>query len=235
MQKYNNDRDSMNFKILNELDRLLKHNPYLLKNNESLCQVINGTFNIELPEIITTDTFELSNIVDNAVLGQYFSKVWQAETKKYKYSGLTIIDEVNAMKPREVIDIGCGYNEFRGKINNLIGIDPYNDRADIKSSILDYSTDTKYDVAICLGSINFGSTDKIIAELTAVANLVNQSGLMYFRVNPGAPHLPVESKWINFYDWDPTFISNMAEYLNCRLVMLRQDTNNRFYFVLKKN
>lgn len=225
----------MNLKILNELDRIFKNNPELYRNHSSLCQVINGVFNISLYSINTLNITELADIIDDAVLAQYFSNVWQAETKKFKYSGLSIIDEVNAMKPRDVIDVGCGYNEFKGKIDNLTGIDPYNDRADIKASVIDYKTDTKYDVAICLGSINFGSTDKIISELTAVVDIVTDGGLMYFRVNPGKQHAAPESKWINFYDWDPVFISNIAMYLNCRLVTLRQDTGDRFYFVLKKN
>ena len=225
----------MNLKILNELDRILKSNPRLQSDTYTFCQVINGVFNISLTSIDSNNVTEIADAIDNAVLEQYFSKVWQPETKKFKYSGLSIIDEVNAMKPREVIDIGCGYNEFKGKIDNLIGIDPYNDRADIKTSVVDYKTDTKYDVAICLGSINFGSTDKIIEELTAVVNLTSASGLIYFRVNPGRQHDAPESKWINFYDWDPVFISNIAKYLDCRLVTLRQDTGDRFYFVLKKN
>jgi hypothetical protein len=224
----------MNLKVLNELDRILKHNPELYTNNQSLIQVINGAFNISLTSIDSNNITEIADVVDDAVLEQYFSRVWQSETKKFKYSGLSIIDEVNAMRPREVIDIGCGYNEFKGKIDNLTGIDPYNNRADIKTSVIDYKTDTKYDVAICLGSINFGSTDKIIEELTAVVNLTSPSGLIYFRVNPGRQHDAPESKWINFYDWDPVFISNIARYLDCRLVTLRQDTGDRFYFVLKK-
>ena len=122
----------MNLKILNELDRILKNNPSLFTDKESLCQVVNGVFNIELASVDTTDVTTLADIIDDAVLGQYFSKVWYPETKKFKYSGLSIIDEVNAMKPRAVIDIGCGYNEFKGKIDNLIGIDPYNKKADIK-------------------------------------------------------------------------------------------------------
>ena len=225
----------MNLKVLNELDRILKHNPELYTNNQSLCQVINGVFNISLTSIDSNNITEIADAVDDAVLEQYFSQVWQPETKKFKYSGLSIIDEVNAMRPREVIDIGCGYNEFKGKIDNLTGIDPYNNRADIKTSVIGYKTDTKYDVAICLGSINFGSTDKIIEELTAVVNLTSPSGLIYFRVNPGRQHDAPESKWINFYDWDPVFISNIARYLDCRLVTLRQDTGDRFYFVLNKN
>jgi len=138
------------------------------------------------------------------------------------------------MSPEHVIDIGCGYNEFKGKIKNLVGIDPYNDRADINIHTLDYKTDQKYDVAICLGSINFGSSDKILKELESVVEIVRTGGFLYFRVNPGIQHDKPEAKWINFYDWDPIFISNAAKYLNCDVLTLRQDDNDRFYFVLRK-
>jgi hypothetical protein len=225
----------MNFKILNELDRILKSNPSLISNKSKLCHVVNGVFNIELDSLIGDTIHDISKEIDSAVLSKYFSTVWQPETKKFKYSGLAIIDEVNAMNPGAVIDIGCGYNEFKGKIQNLIGIDPYNHRADVNASVLTYSSDKKYDVAICLGSINFGSSEKIIAEMTAAVNLVNTDGYLYFRVNPGRQHAAPESKWINFYDWDPVFISNVANYLNCEVVTLRQDNGDRFYFVLQKN
>ena len=223
----------MNLRILNELDRILKSNPTLVTNSQSLCQVINGVFNINLVSVDVSDMYKLADTIDNEVLHNYFSNVWQAETKKYKYSGLSVIDEVNAMSPRSVFDLGCGYNEFKGKINNLVGVDPYNKKADIASTILDYRTKDKFDIAICLGSINFGSSDKIIAEITAAVNLVNDGGYLYFRVNPGTQHTAPESRWINFYDWDPVFVSNVADHLNCELLMLRQDLN-RLYFVLKK-
>lgn len=225
----------MNFKILNELDRILKSNPSLIGNRTELCHVANGVFNVELDELRGNGVYEIAKEIDSAVLSKYFSSVWQPETKKYKYSGLAIIDEVNAMNPEAVIDIGCGYNEFKGKIKNLIGIDPYNYRSDVRASVLTYSSDKEFDVAICLGSINFGSSDKIITEMTAAVNLVKAGGYLYFRVNPGQQHAAPESRWINFYDWDPVFISNVAGYLNCKVVMLRQDSGNRFYFVLQKN
>jgi len=225
----------MNLKILNEVDRILHQNPSLTQNTELLLQVINGVFNIEMTSIESTNIYSLCKQIDDRVLNVYFSQIWQAETKKYKYSGLSIVDEVNDMNPEAVIDIGCGYNEFKGKINNLIGIDPYNKRADVKDTILTYKTDVKYDVAIALGSINFGSSDKIIAEMTAAVNLVKPGGKLYFRVNPGVQHVALESRWINFYDWSPVFISNIAQTLNCDVEMIRQDTGDRFYFVLKKN
>ena len=224
----------MNLKILNELDRILKNNPNLKSNKHSYCQVVNGVFDIELNQIDDTEIHALAEQIDRAVLKNYFGKVWQAETKKFKYSGLAIIDEVNAMNPGNVIDIGCGYNEFKGKIQNLTGIDPYNDRADISVHTLDYKPEVEYDVAICLGSINFGSSDKILGELENVVGMVKSDGFLYFRVNPGIQHDKPAAKWINFYDWDPVFISNAAQYLNCDVLTLRQDDNNRFYFVLRK-
>lgn len=224
----------MNLKVLHELDRILKNNPSLQANKQAYCQVVNGVFDIELKQIDDIEIHALAEQIDRAVLKNYFSKVWQPETKKFKYSGLAIIDEVNAMSPDNVIDIGCGYNEFKGKIKNLIGIDPYNDRADIDIHTLDYKPDIQFDVAICLGSINFGSSDKILAELENVVNMVKSGGMLYFRVNPGIQHDKPEAKWINFYDWDPVFISNAAQHLNCDVLTLRQDDNKRFYFVLRK-
>ena len=224
----------MNLKILHELDRILKNNPSLQANKHAYCQVVNGVFDIELKQIDDTEIHALAEQIDRAVLKNYFSKVWQPETKKFKYSGLAIIDEVNAMSPDNVVDIGCGYNEFKGKIKNLIGIDPYNDRADIDVHTLDYKPDVQFDVAICLGSINFGSSDKILAELENVVSIVKSGGMLYFRVNPGIQHDKPAAKWINFYDWDPVFISNAAQHLGCDVLTLRQDDNNRFYFVLRK-
>ncbi len=224
----------MNLKILHELDRILKHNPSLQSNKHTLCQVVNGVFDIELKQIDNTEVHALAEQIDREVLSNYFSRVWQPETKKYKYSGLSIIDEVNAMNPNNVVDIGCGYNEFKGKISNLVGIDPYNDRADISVHTLDYKPDVEFDVAICLGSINFGSSDKILNELENVVNMVKSGGFLYFRVNPGIQHDKPAAKWINFYDWDPIFISNAAEHLNCNVLTLRQDEGDRFYFVLRK-
>ena len=230
----------MNLKILTELDRILKRNPALKTNKHSFCQVINGIFDIDLKTIDYTSNKhgsmpDLCEQIDRACLHKYFSKIWQPETKKFKYSGLAIIDEVNKMNPDNVIDVGCGYNEFKGKIKNLIGIDPYNDKADVMTHILDYKSDIEFDVAICLGSINFGSSDKILSELQGVVNIVKSGGFLYFRVNPGIQHTKKEAKWINFYDWDPVFISNAANYLNCEVLVLRQDDGDRLYFVLRKN
>jgi len=154
--------------------------------------------------------------------------------KKWKYSGVALIDEVNNLKPRAVLDVGCGYNEFKGKINNLIGIDPYNDRADMQVSAMEYKTDKLFDVVLCLGSVNFGNREKIIAEVSRCVNLLADGGTMFFRVNPGIQHDRPESQWIEFFSWNVPFIIELAEMFNLQVLDIRDDTNQRKYFVYKK-
>jgi SAM-dependent methyltransferase len=172
--------------------------------------------------------------IDNYCLNRYFSQYWQADMKKWKYSGLQLIDEVNALHPRAVLDVGCGYNEFRGRINNLVGIDPYNDNADYKIATLDYKTKEKFDVILCLGSINFGTQDKIVREVAHCVSMLAEGGTMFFRVNPGVQHDKPEAHWIEFFAWNVPFIIDLAQQLKLKILDIRDDTNQRKYFIYRK-
>lgn len=211
---------------------MIKNAPSLMTNPQTLKVAIKSEFDVEI-DFTAPSVEHLVDAIDEQVLANYFGKVWQPKTKKYKYSGLEIIDEVNALEPTSVLDLGCGYNEFKGKINNVTGVDPFNDRADHVCSILDYKTDTKYDVTICMGSINFGSADKIIREMSHAVSLTAPEGLLFFRANPGKQHEAPEAKWIDFFHWTPEFIINLAKELNLLVVTIKQDAN-RLYFVLKR-
>ena len=72
-------------------------------------------------------------------LNKYFSQVWQPSTDKYLYSGYNL---VNKIKDDEwVLDVGCGHNEFKCMIKNVVGIDPCCSQADIVTTIEDYVSD----------------------------------------------------------------------------------------------
>ena len=172
--------------------------------------------------------------IDTYCLNRYFSQYWQADMKKWKYSGLQLVDEVNALHPRAVLDVGCGYNEFRGRINNLVGIDPYNDNADYKIATLDYKTKEKFDVILCLGSINFGTQDKIVREVAHCVSMLAEGGTMFFRVNPGVQHDKPEARWIEFFAWNVPFIIDLAQQLKLKILDIRDDTNQRKYFIYRK-
>ena len=63
----------------------------------------------------------------------YFNGKWSdSSLDVYPYSGWSLVEKINAMNPDRVLDVGCGFNRFKDKINNLKGIDPYNDAADVK-------------------------------------------------------------------------------------------------------
>lgn len=195
--------------------------------------LLSSTFGMEInQEGMEID--QLTYHIDDAILHKYFSEIWQPKLKKFKFSGLRLIDEVNALDPRAVLDVGCGYNEFKGKIKNLVGLDPYNAQADLQIKIEDYATDEKYDVILCLGSINFGSHDKIMKELKVCKNLLAKGGKMFFRVNPGLEHEPIESKYITFYPWNVYQITEIAKQLDLSVLDLRHDYNDRIYFVYAK-
>ena len=203
----------------NDLDKITQ--PYILE-----------TFGVKVKICETLEQYV--EAIDDACLHKYFSKYWQNDMKKWKYSGLALIDEVNSLKPRAVLDVGCGYNEFKGKIDNLIGIDPYNDLADFKTGTLDYKTDDKFDVILCLGSVNFGNRDKIIAEMEKCVELLADGGTMFFRVNPGVQHDKPEADWIEFYAWNVPFIIDLAEMFQLKILDIRDDTNQRKYFIYRK-
>ena len=203
----------------NDLNKITQ--PYILE-----------TFGVEVGRCDTLEQY--AEAIDVACLHKYFSKYWNNDMKKWKYSGLALIDEVNSLKPRAVLDVGCGYNEFRGKIDNLIGIDPYNDRADLQVSTLEYRTDQKFDVIMCLGSVNFGSRNKIIAEMGRCVDLLEDGGTMFFRVNPGVQHDKPEAKWIEFFAWNVPFIIELSEIFNLKILDIRDDSNQRKYFIYRK-
>ena len=210
--------------------RLLAHSE---NNLDKISQPwIKETFGVEVDRCDTIEKYV--EAIDDACLHKYFSKYWQNDMKKWKYSGVQLIDEVNNLKPRAVLDVGCGYNEFKGKIDNLIGIDPYNKKADFEVGTLEYKTDQKFDVILCLGSVNFGSRDKIIAEVGRCVNLLSKDGTMFFRVNPGVQHDKPEADWIEFYAWNVPFIIELAEMFDLQILDIRDDTNQRKYFVYRK-
>ena len=193
---------------------------------------IKETFGVEVKRCDTLEQY--AEVIDHACLDKYFSKYWQNDMKKWKYSGLALVDEVNNLKPRAVLDVGCGYNEFKGKIDNLIGIDPYNNKADLQVTAMDFKTDQKFDVILCLGSVNFGNQNKIIKEVNKCVDLLTDGGTMFFRVNPGIMHDKSEAKWIEFFSWNVPFIIELAEMLNLQVLDIRDDTNQRKYFVYRK-
>ena len=121
-----------------------------------------------------------------------------------------MIDDINAMNPTLVLDLGCGTNIFKNRIKGLIGIDILNREEDIVCPIENLDTIFQpncADVVLALGSINFGDDDLIFKQLQQVKKVCKPGGLIYFRVNHNPSHNI-------YYKWTMDKIKDYTEALN---------------------
>ena len=163
-------------------------------------------------------------------INRFFGEIWKPRTGDYDYTGWELAEEVNKLNPRSVLDVGCGYHPFKGRINNIVGIDPYNNCADYMVDILDYVG--KHDVVIALGSINFNSRDEIEARFKKCVDLLDQGGRFYLRANPGIPHKT--GPYVDIFPWSFEVVKEFADTYNLKLLTFKKDANDRLYFVYEK-
>ena len=164
----------------------------------------------------------------NFDLNNYFSTKWDSNLDQYKYSGWTLLDQINDNE--HVLDVGCGRNPFKGKIKNLTGIDPAFDQADYKTTIENFVTEERFDVALCLGSINFGTEEIILRQIESVVSLLKVQTRIYWRCNPGLQdHGNSECQEIDFFPWTFQHHLDYSERFGFSCPVLAWDNNNRIY------
>ena len=163
-------------------------------------------------------------------INRFFGEIWKPRTGDYDYTGWELADEINKQNPRSVLDVGCGYHPFKGRINNLLGIDPYNNCADYMVDILDYVG--SHDVIIALGSINFNDRDEIESRFSKCVDILDAGGRFYLRANPGIPHKT--GPYVDIFPWSFEVVKEFAEKYNLRLLEFKKDANDRLYFVYQK-
>jgi len=163
---------------------------------------------------------------------RFFSEIWKPRTGDYEHTGWELVEEVNKLAPARVLDVGCGYHPFKGRITNLVGIDPYNNCADYEVDILEYRVKHQYDVILALGSINFNSQDEIEARFSHCVNLLKTGGKFFLRANPGITHKT--GPYVEIFPWTFEIANDFAEKYNLRLETFKKDANDRLYFVYQK-
>jgi hypothetical protein len=85
-----------------------------------------------------------------------------------------------------------------------------------------------FDVAFCLGSINFGSKDNIEKQIAKVISLLKPTARIYWRCNPGQQDHPSdECKNIQFYPWTITEHVRLSENFGFRLMQCQWENNDR--------
>jgi len=182
----------------------------------------------------------VENIVDELdqrYLRRFFGEIWKPRTGDYQWTGWALVDEIKRHNPRNVLDVGCGYNQFKERLPNLIGIDPYNDCADYMVDVLEYRVPgEQYDAIMALGSINFNSQQDVEERFAHCVSLLAPGGRFYLRANPGIQW--TNGPWVDIFAWDFAFVKELEKRYNLRLETFKQDGSNspsgRLYFVYSK-
>ena len=166
--------------------------------------------------------------MDQFALNNYFNSLWNPNIDQYLHSGWTLADKVR--DDEWVLDVGCGTNPFKGKIKNLLGIDPAFTQADHRVTIEEFKTSQKFDVAFCLGSINFGTEEIILRQIESVVSLLKVPSRIYWRCNPGLQdHGNTECREIDFFPWTFQHHLDYSEQFGFACPILVWDENNRIY------
>lgn len=160
------------------------------------------------------------------IINRRFIKVYETfesydvakrKLEQYPYSGLSLI---NKIKPYErIIDIGCGHNIFKEYFSNLIGIDPVGPGADFCVTLNEFKSDMLFDVALCLGSIQYGTKHDVYDQLEKTINLLSPTSRIYFRFNVDTD----KPKEYRKYIWTEELIREAAAYFNFVVVEIQPE------------
>lgn len=164
---------------------------------------------------------------------EYFGRHWVSRTAEYRWSNHSIADKI--MPNEQVIDIGCGNNEFKPLVNNLTGIDIVNPRADIVIDFDDFETDQLFDVALCLGSIQYGERSDIQRQLKKLSSLLQPGGRVYWRTNTGVrDHKNSLVEQVPYYPWTKEAHREFANQFGFVCEFVADDLYGRLYAEWRK-
>ena len=166
---------------------------------------------------------------DQDYLNDYFRHHWNPSLDAYTYSAYNII--ATKIMPHEwLLDVGCGANPFKELVKNVIGIDPARDEADVMVTIEDFYASKKFDVATCLGSLNFGDDGTVGRQISKVVSCLKPTSRIYWRLNPGRKdHASEKCKGISFYPWSFKRLQTFAELHDYRQVNEQTETDGKVF------
>lgn len=127
-----------------------------------------------------------------------------------------IVENINSLNPKLVIDVGCGFNYWKNKIHNLIGFDiadyGTNDITCSISEAKDYFGDKCADVILNLGALNNGDWGYVHNQLQTLDGWLKPGGYVVMRAR---------SDWDKNdkgFVWSPEVISDFTKELKYSIV-----------------
>lgn len=180
--------------------------------------------------------------INKKQINEYFSTHWKSSNNHEHTSVENILLQIGDKD--EVLDVGCGYNPFKKHLGKrLYAFDPALPHGDEVTDIENFESNGKqWDVVLCLGSINFGSTSDVKPQVQKAVSLVKPGGKIIWRQNPGLQdHGNLECEEITFFKWSQSLNYIWAEEMGCSIKACMFDFNkkknsfDRIYAVWEKN
>ena len=171
---------------------------------------------------------------DREWLRNYFTYDWPgtrtAGLDGYYWTGFKLIEEIK--ENETVLDVGCGINPFSRHLDHLVGIDITDIGADIPNTAIeewDSVGKRLFDVAFCLGSINFGDAEIIDKQIDAITKCLVPNSRIYWRVNPSnRDHENPKVNEIPFFHWSLDWMMHFAKKYKYDITEWMPD-RNRWY------
>lgn len=156
-------------------------------------------------------------------LSDYFKTTWKTTEEDPQ-----VIEAVRSSK--NTLDVGCGHNQYKKySKTSFWGIDLSCEEADQIIDIIDFKTKSRFDLIICYGSINFYSIQWIEDRLRHIVSLLDTTGKIMMKVNPGYPH--VDGTVLDWYDkWTISLAKHYGKVFNLEITNIREAANGRFKF-----
>lgn len=201
------------------------YNPEVHKLNRSFTgSVLKFGNGFDLSDVeCHDDTYELYNDgahIRNKAFDRFNPQKWKSVMREpynlfskgmgqQKY--VEMYERINAMMPTLVVDAGCGRNQHKRFVKNLIGFDPqpFKD-ADLQFTILNAPfLPGTVDAVLCLGSLQFISKDYIDEQLGVIVGWLKPGGLIEMRVATRHKWLPDPTKCVNsmYVPWTDSMIA----------------------------
>jgi SAM-dependent methyltransferase len=152
-------------------------------------------------------------------LETYFKDQW--ETTETDSHVVNLVKKSNA-----ILDVGCGFNQYKKYNENLVGIDIVNKNADHICDIIDYENKNQFDLIICFGSLHFYNYDWINLRLKKVINMLTSNATICMKVNPAIPN--TDGSYLPWFEkWTPPLVEHFAELYNLEIKNIREGSRNR--------
>ena len=172
-------------------------------------------------------------MIDQTKVNEYFIQKWSKVTSKippYYSSHKRIASFIS--QDEWLLDVGCGRNDFKKYLKNVVGIDPVFDEADIKTTIENYIPDRLFDVATCLGSIGFGDENDISNQIQKVVECLKPKSRIFWRLTPKIKRKLLE---VSAVEWTPDKLLKFANKHHYTQKNTMLDINNRLYAEWHRN